>query len=50
MGEQLTWREQIVCRILLVVAGMLAGDRAIAAEIKHLSNKITTQPTVEVER
>lgn len=41
MNETPTWREKLVCRILLLIARMLAPNAPIAEDIKHLSNHIT---------
>lgn len=38
----MTWREEMVARILLLVARMLCEDAAVAQEIKHLSNRVST--------
>lgn len=36
----MTWREQLLCRILLIIARMVADDPAIAADLKTLSTHI----------
>ena len=36
----MTWREQLVARILLIIARMVAGDAALQAELRNLSNHI----------
>ncbi len=40
----MTWREQMVCRILLLVARMFADDPALAVEIKHIANTVSNRP------
>ena len=37
----MTWREQLVARILLIIARMVATDPVLAAELKHLANHIS---------
>lgn len=36
----MTWREQLIARILLLVARMVADDPELADALKHLSNHI----------
>lgn len=38
-ADAMTWREKLVCRILLILAGMVAPSEA-KDEIKHLDNHI----------
>ena len=36
----MTWREQLVIRILLIIARMAADDPVIREDLKHLHNHI----------
>ena len=44
----MTWREQLLVRILLLIARMVADDPVIADDLKHLSNHVTTTKLAEV--
>lgn len=37
----MTWKEKTIARILLIIAGMLAEDPKLLAEIKTLSTSIS---------
>jgi hypothetical protein len=37
----MTWQEKMIARILLLIAGMLAGDSDLKNQLKYLSNTIT---------
>lgn len=45
----LTWREKIVCRILLILARMFADDPKVRDDIKSLTTTIYLAPTVPAE-
>ena len=36
----MTWREQLIIRILLLIARMVADDRELASDLKHLATHI----------
>lgn len=36
----MTWREQLICRILLIIAGMVAADEQLTRELSTLSTHI----------
>ena len=36
----MTWREQLIARILLLIARMVAEDPAVADALRHLGNHI----------
>ena len=38
----MTWRQMTVCKILLLIARIVANDPALHEEIRNLSNHITT--------
>ena len=45
----MTWREQLVIRILLLVARLVAEDSRVADEIRHLTNHVVvTAPKQEL--
>lgn len=46
----MTWREQIVVRILLMVARIFSDDPQLSADIKDLSNSIQIDGTREREK
>jgi hypothetical protein len=37
----MTWRQQMICRILLMIAVMLSENEKLAGELRYLSNSIT---------
>lgn len=37
----MNWRQQMICRILLMIAAMLSENEQLASELKYLSNTIT---------
>ena len=39
----MTWREQLIARILLIIARMVADDDDLQDVLRHLSNSIVTQ-------
>lgn len=39
----ITWREQIVIKILLLVARMLCDDDELSTQIKHVSNAVNAR-------
>lgn len=39
----MTWREQLIVRILLIVARMVADDSVLDAEIKTLANHVSVE-------
>lgn len=43
----MTWRERCVCRILLLVAKIVADRDEIATEVQHLANHISQGPREE---
>jgi len=47
----MTWRQQMVCRILLMIAAILAEEPKLREELKYLSNTITQykEPVLEEE-
>lgn len=46
----MTWREQIVVRILLLVARMFSDDPQLSDDIKALSNSVQIDGTREREK
>lgn len=38
-----TWREALIARILLLLAQMFADDETLAGDLKNLSNHITIE-------
>ena len=38
----MTWREEMVAKLLLLVARMLCDDPALAQDIKHAANAINS--------
>jgi hypothetical protein len=49
----MSWREQMICRVLLLVTRILAkaeGDTDLARELYHLSNRISVAKPEEMER
>lgn len=39
----MTWQQQLVCRILLIIARMVNQDETIADDLKHLANHISVR-------
>lgn len=37
----MTWREKLICHILLIIARMVADDPVVRDEVKYLSNHIS---------
>jgi hypothetical protein len=46
----MTWREQILTRILLIVAKMLTDDPEIAQDVKNLATSIQVDAPREREK
>jgi hypothetical protein len=46
----MTWREQMLVRILLIVARVFADDPEISAQVKNLATAIQVDGTRERER
>lgn len=46
----MTWREQMLARILLILAKIVTDDPQIADDLKHLGNKISVDGTREREK
>jgi hypothetical protein len=40
----ITWRQQIVCFCILLVARILAEDPQLVQDLRNLSNSIATRP------
>lgn len=41
----MTWREKMVCKILLAVAQVVAGEPTLVLAIQRLSNEISVNAT-----
>lgn len=41
----MTWRQRTVCRILLLVARIVAGDADLERRLEHLANHIDVHGT-----
>jgi hypothetical protein len=37
----MTWRQQMICRILLMIASLMAENEELKKELRYLSNSIT---------
>jgi hypothetical protein len=46
----MTWREQLVVRILLLIARMVTDDDVVSAELKALSNHVSVEGPKQLER
>lgn len=46
----MTWREQMLCRILLIIAAMLADDPQVADSVKTLATTLQVDGRKEREK
>jgi len=45
----ITWRQQVLCTILFILARMFNEDEEIDTELKRLATHIKTKTTIEYE-
>jgi len=46
----MTWRDQMLAKVLLILAKLFVDDPQIAEDLKHLGNRISVDGTREREK